>query len=69
MDWDDEFENGYGEMAHDSHRSGSMQDDFLHSLYPRANITIKYILHPSGQYTKQHPDKQVQLVRDITSLF
>gem|GEM_PF-6669476 len=46
---------------------GKKAYDFLHSLYPKANIPVKYILHPSGQYTKQHPDKQVELVRDIAS--
>ena len=47
---------------------GKKAYDFLGKLYHDVTTPIKYILHPSGAYTRQHPEKQVMLVNDVARL-
>jgi uracil-DNA glycosylase len=41
---------------------GKKSYDFLNKLYNGPIASIKYFLHPSGQNTRQHPDKQMEIV-------
>lgn len=47
---------------------GKKAYDFLIKLYDNPIAPIKYILHPSGQYTQQHPEKQTVLVNEIAQI-
>ena len=47
---------------------GKKAYDLLTKLYANSAAPIKYILHPSGQYTNQHPQKQSQLISEIAEI-
>ena len=57
MDWDDEYDNGYDDMGHGSHRDNSMSD----KGNPEGGLDFKDIANPVSAYLFLSDDVQDEI--------